>query len=105
MSGFVYIMGNKPNGTLYIGVTNNLERRVVEHKQKLVPGFTASHGLDRLYWFAEFGDISEAIRREKQIKAWRRQWKINAIVSLNPDWCDLSEDWFDWTHGPQPSLG
>jgi putative endonuclease len=105
MPGFVYVLGNKPNGVLYIGVTNSLERRISEHKQKLVPGFTSAHNVRMLYWFEYFENIALAIRKEKQMKAWRRQWKINAIVSMNPEWHDLSQDWFDWNHGPQPSLG
>ena len=90
---FVYIMTNL-SGTLYTGVTNNLMRRVLEHKCKLLPGFTCKYNLNRLAYFEEFGDIRAAIGREKQIKGWLRAKKIALIESKNPDWRDLSEGWY-----------
>ncbi len=89
-------MTNK-SGTLYTGVTNNLERRVYEHKQKLVPGFTQKYKITRLIYFEVTSDVNSAITREKQIKDWRRAKKIALINSLNPTWQDLSEGWFEET--------
>ena len=89
---FVYIMTNRSK-TLYIGVTNNLERRVFEHKGKLVPGFTSRYNLDRLVYYESTPDVRSAIEREKQIKGWRRQRKPDLIQSTNPGWRDLSRDW------------
>ena len=86
---YVYILAS-PSRTLYIGVTNDLERRVVEHAQELVPGFTAKYHVKRLVYFEEFGDIDLAIAREKQLKGWRRERKIRLIESSNPGWKDLS---------------
>ena len=83
-------MTNK-SGTLYTGVTNNLERRVFEHKNRLVDGFTKKYNITKLVYFEETSDISAAIYREKQIKGWARQKKIALIESMNPDWRDLSE--------------
>ena len=87
---FVYLLASKPYGTLYIGVTTNLPRRVWEHKCKAVPGFTATYGVDRLMWFEHHEDWESAISREKQIKEWKRDWKINLIERDNPHWVDLS---------------
>lgn len=92
---YVYIMTNKKNGTLYTGVTNNLERRVYEHKHKLVPGFTSKYNLTRLAYFEDTNDITIAIAREKQIKGWLRKKKIILIESMNPEWNDLSEGWYE----------
>ena len=93
---FIYIMSNK-NRTLYVGVTNNLERRVYEHKNKLIEGFTSKYGLTDLVYWAETDDIREAITREKQIKGWLRSKKIALIEEDNPFWVDLSADWYlDW---------
>ena len=89
---FVYIMANV-SGTLYTGMTGNLERRVDEHKQKLVPGFTARYNITRLVWFESTPDVKSAIAREKQIKGWLRAKKVALIESVNPQWRDLSEDW------------
>jgi len=89
---FVYIMTNK-SGTLYTGVTNNLERRVFEHKNSLIKGFTKKYKIDTLVYYEETNDIQEAIGREKQIKGWLRAKKIALIESINPTWQDLSEDW------------
>jgi putative endonuclease len=90
---YVYIL-TSPSGTLYTGLTNNLERRVYQHKNKLVDGFTKKYNVTRLVYFETFHDVRDAIAREKQIKSWRRSKKIDLIKSLNPKWQDLSEDWY-----------
>jgi putative endonuclease len=89
---WVYIMSGRTK-TLYVGVTNDVERRAYEHRHKLVPGFTTKYGLDRLVYFEEHTDVREAIGREKQIKSWRRAKKVALVESLNPRWRDLSLDW------------
>ena len=91
---YVYIMASEMQ-TLYTGMTNNLERRVNEHKYKLVPGFTSRYNITRLVYYEEYSTAREAIRREKQIKGWLRAKKIELIESMNPTWRDLSEDWYD----------
>ena len=91
---YVYIMSNT-TGTLYTGVTNNLIRRVYEHKSKLIEGFTKKYNIDKLIFYEEADNISQAIAREKEIKGWRRSKKIRLIKSLNPKWEDLSLDWFN----------
>ncbi|HSF79630.1 MAG TPA: GIY-YIG nuclease family protein [Anaerolineales bacterium] len=91
---YVYILTN-PSGTLYIGITNNIMRRMYEHKKKLVPGFTRKYKLSRLVYYEETGDAAAAIAREKQIKGWLRAKKIALIDTLNPRWEDLSEDWYE----------
>ena len=90
---YVYIMSNKKNGVLYTGVTNNLARRVYEHKEKLIPGFTSKYNLTTLVFFEETPDVRAAISREKQIKGWLRKKKIDLIIAQNTDWNDLSEGW------------
>ncbi len=92
---YVYIMTNKKNGTLYIGVTGNLERRVYEHKQKLIEGFTKKYNLHKLVYYESGTDVSSAITREKQLKKWLRKWKIELIEKENPDWVDLANDWYE----------
>ncbi len=95
MSGFfVYIMSNKGLTTLYIGVTNHLERRVLEHKLKEGSKFTTKYRLDRLVYFEEFERITDAIAREKQLKNWHREWKWNLVKSMNPTLNDLSQGWY-----------
>lgn len=89
---FVYIVAS-PSRTIYIGVTNDLGRRMQEHKQKLYRGFTAKYGIDRLVHAETYGNISDAIAREKELKAWRREKKIVLINIDNPKWRDLSHDW------------
>ncbi|MDP3997303.1 MAG: GIY-YIG nuclease family protein [bacterium] len=89
---YIYIMASKRNGTLYIGVTNDLVRRVWEHKQKLVDGFTKKYRVDKLVWYQIAEEPIAAITREKQLKNWHRQWKIDLIEKENPDWRDLYED-------------
>jgi putative endonuclease len=85
---YVYLLASRKHGTLYLGVTNDLVRRVHEHKSKAVPGFTARYGVDRLVWFECYEDPISAISREKEIKKWRRDWKIRLIETDNPDWLD-----------------
>lgn len=89
---FVYIVTNKSNNVLYTGVTNNLQRRVYEHKNKLIEGFTSKYNLTRLVYCEEFYDANGAINVEKKIKGWLRSKKIKLIESLNPQWKDLAEN-------------
>ena len=94
--GFVYILFNKPHGTLYTGVTADLRKRLIEHKTKVHPrSFTARYDVDKLGYFEEIQSIDDAIDREKQIKAGSRSKKIRLIMSMNPEWEDLSDD-FIW---------
>ena len=86
---FIYLLASKPYGTLYVGVTSDLGRRVWEHKCKAVPGFAARYNVDRLVWFEGHASAEAAIRREKQIKEWKRAWKIGLIEGDNPHWVDL----------------
>jgi len=90
---FVYILASKKNSVLYIGVTNDLERRLKEHKNKTVKGFTSRYNVDKLVYFEKFSDINEAIKREKRLKKWNRQWKIDLIEKENAEWKDLAEGW------------
>ena len=87
--GWAYIMTNGPNGTLYVGVTSDILRRVWEHREGLVDGFTKRHGLKRLVYLERFEDIRAAIQREHNIKHWSRAWKIRLILAENPQWTDL----------------
>jgi putative endonuclease len=96
---FVYILGSK-SGVLYVGVTNDLTRRLFEHKQKLIEGFTSKYNVSRLIYFETFENIADAIAREKQIKGWRRSKKTALIEAMNPTWLDLSEG---WTNDRDPS--
>jgi putative endonuclease len=89
MPYYVYLLASRKHGTLYLGVTNNLVRRVHQHKDKAMPGFTAKYNVDRLVWFETYNDPIAAITREKAIKKWRRDWKIRLIEEQNPDWSDL----------------
>ena len=86
---YVYILANKRNGTLYTGVTNDLRKRVFEHKNEVIEGFTKKYHVDRLVYFETHNDINRAIRREKTIKRWRRKWKSALIEKDNPQWDDL----------------
>ncbi len=88
-SFYVYILASRIGGTLYIGVTNDLVRRVAEHKLKAAEGFTKRHGVFRLVYFEQFDQIEQAIRREKRLKKWLRAWKISLIEKDNPNWNDL----------------
>ncbi len=87
---FVYILTNKFNEVLYVGVTNDLERRMFEHKNKIINGFTKKYNLRKLVYYEETSDIQSALEREKQLKNWHREWKINLIHAFNPGWNDLS---------------
>ena len=91
MAYFVYIMARKRNGMLYVGVTNDLVRRVHEHRIGAVDVFTKKHNVKRLVWYETHGDVEAAIRREKTIKRWPRRYKLNVIEQINPDWDDLYE--------------
>jgi putative endonuclease len=86
---YVYLLASRKKGTLYLGVTRDLVRRIYEHKQKIVPGFTERYDVHRLVWFECFDDPSNAITREKEIKKWRRAWKVDLIQKTNIEWRDL----------------
>jgi putative endonuclease len=86
---YVYLMASRKQGTLYLGFTNNLVRRTYEHKNKITKGFTARYSVDRLVWFESYDDPTNAIAREKEIKKWRRAWKVALIEAGNPHWNDL----------------
>jgi putative endonuclease len=88
---YVYILASKRNGTLYIGVTNDLARRAREHREGLVPGFTKKYGIKLLIYYEVFDDIDAAIHRETRLKKYKRDWKLNLIEERNPDWRDLAE--------------
>ncbi|WP_418638233.1 GIY-YIG nuclease family protein [Winogradskyella sp.] len=91
---YVYIMANKPNGVIYIGVTDNLNERVREHKYKVYPkSFTARYNCENLVYFEEYENGEEASTRERQFKKWKREWKVNLIEEMNPSWADLSVNW------------
>ena len=87
----VYLLASRRNGTLYLGVTNDLSRRVWEHKMKAAPSFSSRYGIDQLVWYEAYDRIDEAIAREKDIKKWRRAWKLRLIEDMNPKWDDLYE--------------
>lgn len=91
---YVYIITNKKNGTLYTGTTRDLERRIKMHKVKEVEGFSKRYNLTKLVYYEQYETIVEGIRREKQLKNYHRNWKINLIEKNNPEWKDLSEEWF-----------
>ncbi|MFD1697536.1 GIY-YIG nuclease family protein [Roseibium aestuarii] len=89
MTAFVYILASARNGTLYTGVTNDLKRRIFEHRTEAVPGFTGKYGCKRLVWYEVHDTIATAIQREKSIKRYYRDWKLNLIEGMNPEWDDL----------------
>ena len=89
---YVYILASKRNGTLYIGVTNDLERRLYEHKNNLVDGFTKRYSVHNLVYYEDVNDVNAALQREKQLKRWTRKWKVELIEKINPEWRDLAED-------------
>jgi putative endonuclease len=89
---YVYILASKRHGTLYIGVTNDLVRRVYEHKNDLVEGFTKKYGIHLLVYYEQYNNVESAIQRERQMKKWNRQWKIRGIERQNPDWRDLYDE-------------
>ena len=91
---YVYILASKRNGTLYIGVTNDLYRRVWEHKRKINYGFTAKYNVNKLVYYEEYDDVEEAIVREKRLKRFLRKEKLALIESVNPNWQDLSKKWY-----------
>jgi putative endonuclease len=95
MTYYVYILANKRNGTLYTGVTNNLEARMYQHKNGIGSKFTSKYSVVMLMYYEETDDIGEAIHREKQLKKWKRAWKMSLIEESNPSWKDLAEEWFD----------
>ena len=101
LRSYVYILASQRNGTLYVGVTNDLLRRVYEHRTGVQEGFTSRYNIKRLVWYEEHGSIVEAIGREKAIKRWRRNWKLALIEADNPQWLDL----WDVLHAPTPPLG
>src|SRR6266851_737234 len=89
---FVYILANRRRGVLYVGVTNDLTRRLSGHKAKLVPGFTRTYGIVMLVYYEEYASVLEARAREATLKRWRRSWKFDLIEKLNPDWRDLADE-------------
>jgi len=91
MSYFVYILASRKDGAIYIGVTNDIVRRVYDHRTKAVPGFTSKYNITRLVWFEIYDDPISEISREKELKKWRRAWKVQLIEAQNPDWNDLYE--------------
>ncbi|OHE79291.1 MAG: hypothetical protein A3G75_01770 [Verrucomicrobia bacterium RIFCSPLOWO2_12_FULL_64_8] len=100
MSYWVYIITNRPHGTLYVGVTGELERRIWQHKTGALEGFSKRYALKRLVHFEQFREVTSAIDREKRIKGWLRQKKIDLITRTNPLWRDLSEGWYGDKAGP-----
>ena len=92
---YVYLLASKRNGTLYVGMTLNLEQRVYEHKIKKCQGFTSKHEVNRLVWYEETNDVNEAIYKEKLMKRWKRKYKLNIIEKNNPLWKDLAADWYE----------
>ncbi|MBO4857091.1 MAG: GIY-YIG nuclease family protein [Treponema sp.] len=90
---YVYILTNKTNSTLYIGMTNDLKRRLYEHKNKLIPGFTEKYNVNKLVYFETTTNVKSAIQREKNLKKWNRDWKLELIKKTNPDFKDLSLEW------------
>ncbi len=89
--GYVYILASKPYGTLYIGVTNNLSRRIYEHRDGIASAFTRRYNVKRLVWYEEYRTVAEAIQRETSLKRWKRDWKIDLVNKTNPEWRDLYE--------------
>jgi putative endonuclease len=89
---FVYILANRRYGVLYVGVTNDLVRRMFEHKHKLADGFTKKHGVVQLVYFEQYSSIDEARARERSLKRWRRAWKLKLVDGFNPDWRDLTRE-------------
>ena len=104
-TGYVYILASRRNGTLYTGVTNDVARRVWEHKHDLIEGFTREYQVHRLVYFEEHHDIRDAIMREKQIKKCKRAWKIRLIEGRNPEWRDLYDELLDALYPPESGGG
>jgi putative endonuclease len=86
---YIYILASRHNKALYIGVTSNLIKRIWEHKSKVIPGFTSKYNVQKLVYFEEFQDVDLALNREKLLKNWKREWKIDLVARKNPNWCDL----------------
>ena len=93
-SYYVYILASKKNGVLYIGVTSDLQNRMNQHKNEMIPGFTSKYFVHKLVYYEQTEDVNSAISREKVLKKWKRSWKIKLIETNNPTWKDLSEDWY-----------
>lgn len=91
MTGYVYILASRNNGTLYTGVTSDLEGRIWEHREGFTGGFTKKYGVKRLVWYRDYQHIGDAIVDEKRVKKWRRKWKLELIEAMNPEWDDLYE--------------
>jgi len=91
MSYYVYILASRKDGAIYIGITNDIVRRIYEHRTKAIPGFTSKYNITRLVWFEVYNDPTSAITREKELKKWKRAWKIQLIEKQNPDWKDPYE--------------
>ena len=89
---FVYILANRPRGVLYVGVTNDIARRIWEHKARVAPGFTSKYGVTRLVYYEEYASVLEARARERSLKKWRRAWKFELVEKVNPKWNDLAAD-------------
>ena len=89
---FVYMLASQRNGTLYVGVTSDIRKRVSEHKDGTFEGFTKDYGVKTLVWYEPHGDMNEAIKREKRLKRWKREWKLELIEKENPNWRDLYDD-------------
>ena len=92
---YVYILASQKNGTLYIGMTNDLQQRVYQHKIGIKKGFTQKYGVSILVYFEEFQQVEQAIERENNLKKWKRAWKLKLIEEENPNWDDLAKDWYD----------
>ncbi|OGZ02132.1 MAG: excinuclease ABC subunit C [Candidatus Liptonbacteria bacterium RIFCSPLOWO2_01_FULL_53_13] len=101
---YIYILASKRNGTLYVGVTSELQKRIYQHKNNLFEGFTERYGVHRLVHYEQTSDVQSAMEREKQIKKWNRAWKIRLIEEENHEWNDLSRDWADGPGSP-PARG
>lgn len=102
---YVYIVSNWTGERVYTGITNDLQRRIFEHKRKMIDGFTKKYNLDRLVFFEIYNDAVNAISREKEIKAWRREKKNRLVESVNPAWTDLSDEWYEDPFGPLARSG
>ena len=107
-AGYIYIMASRKNGTIYVGVTSDLAKRVCEHREGVIADFTKRYGCKHLVWFEAFDDIQQARQRELQMKEWKRSWKVKRIEEANLDWIDLYPTLFDAAlaaPGPRPSPG
>tara|TARA_R110002110_G_C13019120_1_gene677665 strand:- start:95 stop:442 length:348 start_codon:yes stop_codon:yes gene_type:complete len=105
MSFYVYILASQRNGTLYVGQTDDLIRRVWQHRNKVFRGFTSKYDCNRLVWFSDFHDRDSAVTRERQIKAWKRKWKLDLIEANNPNWADLYENLISYVPASPANAG